>query len=107
ERLGLHGERTVLFVDEVHRFSKSQQDALLPGVEAGLVTFVGATTENPFFSVIAPLSSRSLLLTLQALDDDAIRQLVERAITDPRGLAGAVRLDPDGLEHLVRLSAGD
>jgi putative ATPase len=107
ERLGLHGERTVLFVDEVHRFSKSQQDALLPGVEAGLVTFVGATTENPFFSVIAPLSSRSLLLTLQPLDDDAIRVLVERALTDPRGLAGAVQLDPDGLDHLVRLSAGD
>src|SRR3954469_18757131 len=70
ERLGLGGERTVLFVDEVHRFNKSQQDALLPGAEAGLVTFVGATTENPFFSVISPLLSRSLMLTLEALDDD-------------------------------------
>ena len=70
ERLAFHGERTVLFVDEVHRFSKSQQDALLPGVEAGLVTFVGATTENPFFSVISPLLSRSLLLTLEPLDDE-------------------------------------
>ena len=66
ERLGLGGERTVLFVDEVHRFTKSQQDALLPGVESGLVTFVGATTENPFFSVISPLLSRSLMLTLHA-----------------------------------------
>ncbi|MGN6472578.1 MAG: AAA family ATPase, partial [Mycobacteriales bacterium] len=75
DRLGLGGERTVLFVDEVHRFNKSQQDALLPGVESGLVTFVGATTENPFFSVISPLLSRSLLLTLHGLDDAAIRAL--------------------------------
>jgi putative ATPase len=107
ERLSFHGERTVLFVDEVHRFSKSQQDALLPGVEAGLVTFVGATTENPFFSVISPLLSRSLLLTLEPLDDAAIRTLVERALQDPRGLGGGLSLPDDSLEHLLRLSAGD
>src|SRR3954449_11000204 len=76
DRLGLGGERTVLFVDEVHRFNKAQQDALLPGVEAGLVTFVGATTENPFFSVISPLLSRSLLLTLEPLTETDVRELV-------------------------------
>jgi len=107
ERLTYHGERTVLFVDEVHRFSKSQQDALLPGVEAGLVTFVGATTENPFFSVISPLLSRSLLLTLEPLDDDAIRDLIERARSDERGLGGDLGLPEESVQHLLRLSAGD
>jgi putative ATPase len=107
DRLAMQSERTVLFVDEVHRFNKSQQDALLPGVEAGLVTFVGATTENPFFSVISPLLSRSLLLTLEALDEAAIRRLVERALVDPRGLGGALTLDDGAMEHLLRLSAGD
>jgi len=107
DRLGLGGERTVLFVDEVHRFNKSQQDALLPGVESGLVTFVGATTENPFFSVIAPLLSRSLLLTLEPLDEAGIRRLIERAVTDERGLGGRFTLDDDALEHLLAISGGD
>jgi putative ATPase len=107
ERLGMSGERTVLFVDEVHRFTKSQQDALLPGVESGLVTFVGATTENPFFSVISPLLSRSLLLTLEPLDDAAIRTLVERALVDERGLAGRHTLDDTAWEHLLRVAGGD
>ncbi|HWC35991.1 MAG TPA: replication-associated recombination protein A [Mycobacteriales bacterium] len=107
DRLGMGGERTVLFVDEVHRFTKAQQDALLPGVESGLVTFVGATTENPFFSVISPLLSRSLMLTLHALDDDAIRVVVERALVDERGLAGAVTISADALDHLVTMAAGD
>src|SRR5436305_13555471 len=107
DRLGLGGERTVLFVDEVHRFNKSQQDALLPGVEAGLVTFVGATTENPFFSVISPLLPRWLLLTLEALDDAAIQVLVERALADDRGLAGRVTLSAPAMEHLLRLAGGD
>ncbi|MDQ1698844.1 MAG: putative ATPase, partial [Frankiaceae bacterium] len=98
DRLGMSGERTVLFVDEVHRFTKSQQDALLPGVESGLVTFVGATTENPFFSVISPLLSRSLLLTLEPLGDDDIRLLVARALADERGLGGRLTLDGDALE---------
>jgi putative ATPase len=107
ERLGLGGERSVLFVDEVHRFNKSQQDALLPGVEAGLVTFVGATTENPFFSVISPLLSRSLMLTLEPLDQEGIRTLVERAVADERGLGGRLTLEDDALEHLLALSDGD
>jgi putative ATPase len=107
ERLGFGGERTVLFVDEVHRFNKSQQDALLPGVEAGLVTFVGATTENPFFSVISPLLSRSLLLTLETLGEDAMRTLVERALVDERGLGGRFTLADDALEHLLAISGGD
>jgi putative ATPase len=107
DRLGMTGTRTVLFVDEVHRFTKSQQDALLPGVESGLVTFVGATTENPFFSVISPLLSRSLLLTLEPLDDDDIRVLVARALADERGLGGRLTLDDDALDHLLRVAAGD
>ena len=87
---------TVLFVDEVHRFSKSQQDALLPGVENRWVTLVAATTENPFFSVISPLLSRSLLLRLEPLSDDDIRTLVHRAVDHPRGLAGSVSLGAGG-----------
>jgi putative ATPase len=107
DRLAMQGERTVLFVDEVHRFNKSQQDALLPGVEAGLVTFVGATTENPFFSVISPLLSRSLMLTLDTLDDADLRALLARALVDERGLAGRFTLAPAALEHILRVSAGD
>src|SRR4051794_33519593 len=104
DRLGMSDERTVLFVDEVHRFNKAQQDALLPGVEAGLVTFVGATTENPFFSVISPLLSRSLMLTLEPLTDDDIRALVDRALTDDRGLGARFTLAADAADHLVRLA---
>ena len=106
-RLVASGQETVLFVDEVHRFTKAQQDALLPGVENRWVTLVAATTENPFFSVISPLLSRSLLLTLEPLTDDDVRGVVERALTDPRGLDGQVTLEPDALEHLVRLAGGD
>src|ERR1700753_1286588 len=105
--LGMSGRQTVLFVDEVHRFSKTQQDALLPAVENRWVSFIGATTENPSFSVVSPLLSRSLLLTLQPLDDDDIRQLVKRALTDERGLDSQVEIDDDALEHLVRLAGGD
>jgi putative ATPase len=107
QQLGMNGRQTVLFVDEVHRFSKTQQDALLPAVENRWVSFIGATTENPSFSVVSPLLSRSLLLTLQPLDDDDIRQLVKRALTDERGLGGKVEIDDDALEHLVRLAGGD
>ncbi|MDQ4006499.1 MAG: replication-associated recombination protein A [Actinomycetota bacterium] len=101
------GPETVLFVDEVHRFSKAQQDALLPGVENRWVTLVAATTENPFFSVISPLLSRSLLLTLEPLTDDDVRDVVRTAVTDERGLAGAVTLADDAFEHIVRLAGGD
>jgi len=101
------GRETVLFVDEVHRFSKAQQDALLPGVENRWVTLVAATTENPFFSVISPLLSRSLLLRLQPLTDDDVRDVMERALADARGLAGEYELAEDAREHLVRLAGGD
>ncbi|MDR2565042.1 MAG: replication-associated recombination protein A [Bifidobacteriaceae bacterium] len=101
------GEETVLFIDEVHRFSKAQQDALLPAVENRLVTLVAATTENPSFSVISPLLSRSLLLTLEPLGDDAIGELVDRALTDPRGLDGTVSLTEAARTALLRLAGGD
>ncbi|WP_308632295.1 replication-associated recombination protein A [Nocardioides lianchengensis] len=101
------GNETVLFVDEVHRFSKAQQDALLPGVENRWVTLVAATTENPFFSVISPLLSRSLLLRLESLTDDDVRAVVAQALADERGLGGRFTLDDDALDHLVRLAGGD
>ncbi|WP_240973235.1 replication-associated recombination protein A [Nonomuraea composti] len=105
--LGMTGRQTVLFVDEVHRFNKAQQDALLPAVENRWVTFIGATTENPFFSVISPLLSRSLLLTLESLSEDDVRAVLRRAVSDPRGLGGRATLAPEALEHLVRLAGGD
>jgi putative ATPase len=105
--LGMTGVQTVLFIDEVHRFSKTQQDALLPAVENRWVSFIGATTENPFFSVVSPLLSRSLLLTLTSLSDDDIRGVIRRAIADPRGLDDTVTLDDEALDHLVRLAGGD
>ncbi|MFI6395767.1 replication-associated recombination protein A [Nonomuraea sp. NPDC050547] len=105
--LGMTGRQTVLFVDEVHRFNKAQQDALLPAVENRWVTFIGATTENPYFSVISPLLSRSLLLTLESLSDDDIRAVLERAVAEERGLGGRASLAPQALDHLVRLAGGD
>jgi putative ATPase len=103
----LYGTSTVLFLDEIHRFTKAQQDALLPGVENGWVILIAATTENPSFSVVAPLLSRSLLLTLEQLSDDDLRLLVERAVADPRGLGGRVALEADALAAIVRLASGD
>ncbi|MEZ0492940.1 replication-associated recombination protein A [Kineococcus sp. TBRC 1896] len=103
----LYGRQTVLFLDEIHRFTKAQQDALLPGVENRWVVLVAATTENPNFSVVTPLLSRSLLLTLQPLTAEDVRGLVRRALEDPRGLAGEVRVEDDALEHLVRVADGD
>ena len=103
----LHGEQTVLFIDEVHRFSKTQQDALLSAVENRIVLLVAATTENPSFSVVAPLLSRSLILQLRPLTSDDIRTVVGRAIDDPRGLSGRVPVEPDAVDLLVRLAAGD
>jgi putative ATPase len=101
------GRQTVLFIDEIHRFSKTQQDSLLGAVESRHITLVAATTENPFFSIVSPLLSRSLLLTLQPLTDDDIAPLVDRALSSERGLAGAVTLDEDARAHLLRMSGGD
>ncbi|MCT9820111.1 replication-associated recombination protein A [Microbacterium sp. W1N] len=103
----LYGMSTILFLDEIHRFTKAQQDALLPGVENGWVILIAATTENPSFSVISPLLSRSLLLTLQPLTDDDLGMLIDRAVTDPRGLAGAVELSAEARTALVQLASGD
>ncbi|CAG7595907.1 putative AAA domain-containing protein [Leucobacter soli] len=103
----LYGVSTVLFLDEIHRFTKAQQDALLPGVENGWVTLVAATTENPSFSVISPLLSRSLLLTLEPLSDEDLRTLLRRAAEDPRGLNGSVELTEEALDALVQLASGD
>jgi putative ATPase len=106
-RAAAHGEQTVLFIDEVHRFSKTQQDALLSAVENRVVLLVAATTENPSFSVVAPLLSRSLILQLHPLSSDDVRAVVQRAIDDPRGLGGKVQVTPDAVDLLVRLAAGD
>jgi putative ATPase len=106
-RRDYRGQQTVLFIDEVHRFSKTQQDALLGAVEDRLVLLVAATTENPSFSVVSPLLSRSLVLQLQALTEDDVRELLLRAVADQRGLDGAVELTPEAREALVRLAAGD
>ncbi|HEY3736280.1 MAG TPA: AAA family ATPase, partial [Jatrophihabitans sp.] len=105
--LGSTGVQTVLFIDEIHRFSKTQQDSLLNAVEARHITLVAATTENPFFSIVSPLLSRSLLLTLQPLDEAAVATLVDRALDAEHGLAGAVTLDEDARAHLLRMSDGD
>jgi putative ATPase len=105
--LGLTGRQTLLFIDEVHRFSKTQQDALLPAVENRWVSFIGATTENPSFSVVGPLLSRSLLLTLRPLSDDDIRVVIDRGLADERGLAGAISLGDGVADQLVRLAGGD
>jgi putative ATPase len=103
----LYGTSTVLFLDEIHRFTKAQQDALLPGVENGWVILIAATTENPSFSVIAPLLSRSLLLTLETLSDEDLGVLVDRALSDPRGLKGALGLTPEARDAIVQLASGD
>jgi len=101
------GRATVLFVDEIHRFNKSQQDALLPQVEDGTLTLIGATTENPYFAVNSALLSRLRVFRLEPLSDEELGGLVDRALSDERGLAGAVELSPDAREHLVAISAGD
>ncbi len=103
----LYGRTTVLFLDEIHRFNKAQQDALLPGVENRWVVLIAATTENPSFSVVSPLLSRSLLLTLKPLTAENIAALLQRAVVEERGLGSRVSLSDEALEHLVRLAAGD
>jgi putative ATPase len=109
ERRSLHGTRTILFVDEVHRWNKAQQDALLPHVEDGTLTFIGATTENPYFEVIGALVSRSRVFQLRPLGDDDVRRILAAALADgERGYgARSIRIDEDAVEHLVRVAGGD
>jgi putative ATPase len=102
-----YGVNTVLFLDEIHRFSKAQQDALLPGVENGWIVLIAATTENPSFSVISPLLSRSLLLTLTQLSDADLLAVLKRAVLAPQGLAGAISVDEDVLAQIALVSGGD
>lgn len=101
------GVSTILFLDEIHRFSKAQQDVLLPAVEAGWVVLIAATTENPSFSVISPLLSRSLLLTLNPISDEDLQTLIQRAADDPRGLRGRVTFDDEVLAQISALAGGD
>ena len=109
ERRGLTGQRSILFIDEIHRFNKAQQDVVLPHVEDGSITLIGATTENPAFEIVAPLLSRSRVYTLNALTDDEIRLLIDRALTDrDRGLGQLnARMSEDAEEALISLSGGD
>nr|WP_243901421.1 replication-associated recombination protein A [Glycomyces sp. NEAU-S30] len=101
------GPQTILFIDEVHRFTKTQQDSLLGAVEDRTITLLAATTENPYFSVVAPLVSRCVLLSLRELDSTDIGELVDRAVEDERGLNRTVTLDKEARDHLVRTAAGD
>ena len=103
----MYGTTTVLFLDEIHRFTKAQQDALLPGVENRWVILVAATTENPSFSIISPLLSRSLLLRVHSLEQSDIEHLIDRALADPRGFDGAAVIDEDARAHLAAVSGGD
>src|SRR6266540_414378 len=106
QRLGASGRRTILFIDEIHRFNKGQQDALLPGVEDRTVVLIGATTENPFFALNTPLMSRSLLFRLEPLEADELKTIVLRALADrDRGLgAQGLRLDPDAPDRRITLA---
>ncbi|NQW17012.1 MAG: replication-associated recombination protein A [Chloroflexi bacterium] len=109
DRLGSNGLSTVMFIDEIHRFNKSQQDALLPHVEDGTITLIGATTENPSFEVIGPLLSRSRVFTLRSIEDEDIKSLLDRALTDTTdGIAASgVQIDPDALDLLTVIAGGD
>ncbi len=109
QRLQYHGERTILFVDEIHRFNKAQQDAFLPYVEDGTIVLIGATTQNPYFDVIGPLLSRSRLFKFESLSQQALEGLLNRAIEDPARGLGRMRLEvePEALAHLALAAAGD
>lgn len=109
EQLKIHRQRTILFVDEIHRFNKAQQDAFLQHVESGLITLIGATTENPSFEVIAPLLSRCRVVTLKPLEPEEIGVVLDRALADvERGLGRqGLCLEPDARDHLVRIAGGD
>ena len=103
----MSGRETVLFIDEVHRFSKTQQDALLPAVENRWVTLVAATTENPYFSIVSPLLSRSLLLTLAPLDDDGVAEVLRRAVTTSAVWGARSTVTDEAMAHLLRVAGGD
>jgi putative ATPase len=109
DRLKLHGQQTLLFIDEIHRFNKAQQDVLLPAVERGSVVLVGATTENPYFSVNAPLLSRTRVLPFYPLEPEQLRQILEHALTDPERGLGKLRIEvaPEATQHWLRVSGGD
>jgi putative ATPase len=109
DRLKLHSQQTLLFIDEIHRFNKAQQDVLLPAVERGSLVLVGATTENPYFSVNAPLLSRTRVLPFYPLEPVQLRQILERALTDPERGLGKLRIEvaPEASEHWLRVSGGD
>ena len=108
ERLATTGQRTVIFVDEIHRFNKGQQDALLPAVERGLVVLIGATTENPFFSINSPLLSRSRIFKLESLKHEQLQKIAQRALQEEKGLGKyPVELEEGALDHLIRSAGGD
>ncbi len=109
DRRKLYQKKTILFVDEVHRWNKAQQDALLPYVENGTITLIGATTENPYFEVISALVSRSRIFQLRPLDDEQVARVIDRAIADPKSGFGEriIAIDPDAKQHLVRVAGGD
>jgi len=109
DRRGMYGQRTIVLVDEIHRFNKAQQDALLPHVEDGTIILIGATTENPYFEVIGPLVSRSRVFQFKPLGEDELRVLLERALTDKERGYGKrkVRVDEEAIAHLVRIAGGD
>jgi len=109
DRLKFHNQKTVLFIDEIHRFNKAQQDVLLPAVERGIVVLIGATTENPYFNVNAPLLSRTRVLPFYPLTQEQLRKLLNRALTDrERGLGKmAIKVAPEALEHWLRVAGGD
>src|SRR5512139_2853251 len=107
DRRRMHRERTILFVDEIHRFTRAQQDAFLPHVEDGTITLIGATTENPSFEVNAALLSRCRVATLRALTEEEVGALLDRAVAAPEGLAGTVTLAPEGREAIARYAYGD
>ena len=103
----MYDRQTVLFLDEIHRFTKAQQDGLLSGVENRLVVLVAATTENPSFSVIAPLLSRSMLITLEPLSDDELDDVLAAALSEERGLGGVFTIEPEARQHVIRMAGGD
>ena len=108
DTLGMYGRRTILFVDEIHRFNKSQQDYLLPFVEDGTLILIGATTENPYFEVNGALLSRSVIFELKPLSKEDIEELIRRAVYDQRGMgAYQAQIEPDALEFLADIAGGD